>query len=128
PSVAVTTDGGIWCAFDVITVHGHGGSGPTRLRAAETLGSTADPTGMREPGEYVPPELLPDIEASLRVVRVDPDAIREAAGELAPQLDTTPCALPKLVATADGGLVVAYRYHRRLPLMTYYWEIATQSL
>ncbi|MET8248941.1 DUF3604 domain-containing protein [Streptomyces sp. NPDC005202] len=128
PSVAVTADGGIWCAFDVITVHGHGSSGPTRLRAAETLGGAAEPTGMREPGEYVPPELLPDIEASFRVVRVDPDAVREATGELAPYLDTTPSALPRLAATASGGLVVAYRYHRRLPLMTYYWEVATQTL
>jgi hypothetical protein len=128
PSLAVTTDGGVWCAFDVITVHGHGGSGPTRLRPARTLGGHADPSGMREPGAFVPPELLPDIEASFRVVRVDADAIREPAGELAPRLDTTPCALPKLVATPAGGLVLAYRYHRRLPLMTYYWEVATQTL
>lgn len=128
PSVAVTADGGIWCAFDLITVHGHGGSGPTRLRPAETLGVRAAPSGMREPGEFVPPELLPDIEASLRVVRVDADAVREPAGELAPRLDTTPCGLPKLAATASGGLVLAYRYHRRLPLMTYYWEVATQTL
>ena len=129
PSLAVTADGGIWCAFDVITVHGHGGSGPTRLRAAETLGRGAGPSsGMRDPGEFIPPELLPDIEASPRVVRVDEDGIAEAAGELAPQLDTTPCAMPRLAATASGGLVVAYRYHRRLPLMTYYWEVATQTL
>jgi hypothetical protein len=136
PSIAVTTDGGVWCAFDVITVHGHGGSGPTKLRPAETLGGAMDPSGMREPGEFVPPELLPDIEASMRVVRVGPDdwaggggvAVWEPAGELAPQLDTTPCGLPRLVATASGGLVLAYRCHRRLPLMTYYWEVATQTL
>ncbi|HEY0577997.1 MAG TPA: DUF3604 domain-containing protein [Pseudonocardia sp.] len=128
PSVAVTSDGGVWCAFDVITVHGHGGSGPTRLRAAETLGGTPEPTGMRAPGEFIPPELLPDIEASMRVVRVDEHAIREPLGELAPRLDTTPCGLPKLAATGSGGLVLAYRYHRRLPLMTYYWEVASQTL
>ena len=128
PSVAVTTDGGVWCAFDVITVHGHGGSGPTKLRPAESLGGPADPTGMREPGEFVPPELLPDIEASMRVVRVDEDGVWEPAGELAPQLDTTPCGLPRLVATGSGALVLAYRAHRRLPLMTYYWEVATQTL
>ncbi|MGH3438684.1 MAG: DUF3604 domain-containing protein, partial [Sciscionella sp.] len=128
PSVAVTNDGGVWCAFDVITVHGHGGSGPTRLRQARTLRGNADPSGMREPGEFVPPELLPDIEASLRVVRIDADAVREPSGELATQLDTTPSGLPKLVATASGGLAIAYRYHRRLPLMTYYWEVATQTL
>ena len=39
-----------------------------------------------------------------------------------------PSGLPKLAATADGGLVVAYRVHRQLPLMTYYWEVATQVL
>jgi hypothetical protein len=128
PSIALAADGGLWCAFDVITVHGHGGSGPTKLRPAETLGGTADPTGILESGEYVPPELRPDIEASFRVVRVDADAVREPAGELAPNLDTTPSALPKLVATASGGVAVAYRYHRRLPLMTYYWEVATQAL
>ncbi|MFG3366877.1 DUF3604 domain-containing protein [Streptomyces sp. NPDC090032] len=128
PSVAVTRDGGVWCAFDVITVHGHGSSGPTRLRAAETLGGIAGPSGMREPGDYVPPELLPDIEASFRVVRVDDDAVRDATGELAPCLDTTPSALPRLTTTASGALVVAYRFHRRLPLMTYYWEVATQTL
>ena len=129
PSVAVTGDGGVWCAFDVITVHGHGGSGPTRLRAAETLGGgTPQPTGMRAAGEFIPPELLPDIEASMRVVRVERDGVREPLGELAPRLDTTPCGLPKLAATESGGLVLAYRYHRRLPLMTYYWEVATQTL
>jgi hypothetical protein len=128
PSVAVTPGDGIWCAFDVIAVHGHGGSGPTRLRPAEALGAGRDPSGMREPGEFVPPELLPDIESSVRVVRVDADAVREPEGELAPQLDTVPCGLPKLAATASGGLVVAYRYHRRLPLMTYYWEVAAQAL
>jgi Protein of unknown function (DUF3604) len=128
PSVAVTADGGIWCAFDVVTVHGHGGSGPTRLRPAEAPGAGPHPPGMRDAGEFVPPELLPDIEASLRVVRVDEDAIREPTGELAPYLDITPCALPKLAATASGGLVVAYRHHRRLPLMTYYWEVAAQVL
>lgn len=125
PSVAVTADGAIWCAFDVIAVHGHGGSGPTRLRAVDDV---AAPSGMREPGAFVPPELLPDIAATLRVVRVEHDGVREADGELAPRLDTTPCALPKLAATASGGLVLAYRHHRRLPLMTYYWEVATQTL
>lgn len=129
PSLAVTGDGAIWCAFDVITVHGHGGSGPTRMRSTEQIAARhPESTGMRAPGAFVPPELLPDIEAAPRVVRVDADGVREAAGELAPHLDTTPCALPKLVATANGGLLLAYRYHRRLPLMTYYWEVATQAL
>ena len=29
---------------------------------------------------------------------------------------------------SDGGLVVGYRVHRQLPLMTYYWEAAVQVL
>jgi hypothetical protein len=39
-----------------------------------------------------------------------------------------PSGLPRLVATTDGGLLVGYRIHRQLPLMTYYWEVATQAL
>ena len=145
PSLAVTGDGRLWCAFDVITVTGHGASGPTRLiRRPDT---EADPTaaqdGMRAPGDSVPPELLPEVSASLRVVCVEEVAgghgeggdgegagvrLHEAPGELAPSLDVVPSALPKLVATADGGLVVGYCVHRQLPLMTYYWEAAAQVL
>lgn len=141
PSLAVTGDGRLWCAFDVITVTGHGASGPTRLIARPD--TKADPTaaqdGMRAPGDSVPPELLPEVSASLRVVGVEevpasggaeePGVrLHEAPGELAPGLDVVPSALPKLVATADGGLVVGYRVHRQLPLMTYYWEAAAQVL
>ncbi|HEX6358050.1 DUF3604 domain-containing protein [Actinophytocola sp.] len=128
PSLAVTTDGAIWCAFDVITVHGHGGSGPTRLRPADRLAEAPGFEGMRDSGDFVPPELLPEITASFRVVRVDDDGVRDGEGELAPGLDVVPSALPRLVADAQGGLTVAYRVHRRLPLMTYYWEVAAQSL
>lgn len=129
PSLALTGDGRLWCAFDVITVAGHGGSGPTRLRPAAELG--ADPaavSGMRGAGDSVPPELLPEVAASIRVVAVDDDGVRAAPGELAPRLDVVPSGLPQLVATADGGLSVAYRTHTRLPLMTYYWEVAVQAL
>ncbi len=52
----------------------------------------------------------------------------EPPGELARGLNVVPSALPRLQATADGGLVVAYRVHRQLPLMTYYWEAAAQVL
>lgn len=129
PSLAVTGDGRLWCAFDVITVSGHGGSGPTQLRpAVELAGAAGRPEGMREAGESVPPELLPDVEASIRVVQVDRTGVREAPGALAPDLEVVPSGLPKLAATSDGGLVVAYRVHRRLPLMTYYWEVAAQVL
>ena len=55
-SLAVTTAPGtgdqqLWCAFDLITVHGHGGSGPTKLRPSAEVG--ADPEvvdGMRPAG------------------------------------------------------------------------------
>jgi hypothetical protein len=128
PTLAATLDGAIWCGFDVIAVHGHGGSGPTRLLPTARLADPPRIEGMREGGEAVPPELLPEIESSVRVVRVDPDGLSEADGEIAPGLDTVPGGLPRLAATADGGLVLAYRVHRRLPLMTYYWEVATQVL
>lgn len=134
PSLAATTDGQLWCAFDVITVVGHGGSGPTRLQPASALTGGPDGpdggggSGAGEAGEAVPPELLPEVSASLRVVAVEEDGVRTPPGELAPRLDVVPSAMPQLVATDDGGLVVAYRVHRRLPLMTYYWEVAVQAL
>ncbi len=129
PSLAVTGDGRLWCAFDLITVHAHGGSGPTRLRPVAEVG--ADPAvidGVRAAGASVPSELLPDVAAGIRVVEILPDGLQTAPGELAEGLDVVPSGLPKLVATADGGLGVAYRVHRRLPLMTYYWEVAAQVL
>jgi hypothetical protein len=128
PSLAVTADGGLWCAFDLASVHGHGGSGPTRLRPAQRLGEPVWPEGMRPGGAAIPPELLPRIEAGIRVVRIDRDGLFEPDGVLADRLDVTPCATPRLVADQGGGLVVAYRIHRRLPLMTYYWEVAAQTL
>jgi hypothetical protein len=129
PSLATTTDGRLWCAFDVITVQGHGGSGPTRLRRRPAPGRRADdPSGMRGPGTSVPPELLPEVSAGIRVVCVEDDALVTPPGDLARGLDVVPSALPRLAATADGGLVVGYRIHRRLPLMTYYWEAAAQVL
>ncbi|MBA2738570.1 MAG: DUF3604 domain-containing protein [Nocardioidaceae bacterium] len=129
PSLAVTSDGALWCAFDVISVEGHGGSGPTRLRPAADVGS--DPTrieGMRAAGEFVPPELRPAVSASMRAVRVGDDTVAEPAGRLAPGFDVVPGGLPRLCADSGGGLTIAYRIHRRLPLMTFYWEVATQAL
>jgi hypothetical protein len=126
PHLAVTGDQRLWCAFDVITVSGHGGSGPTKLRPA---GDAPGPVeGMRAPGDSVPPELLPEVSAGIRVVLITADAVIEAPGELASRHDVVPSGLPKLVATAGNGLSVVYRIHRRLPLMTYYWEVAVQSL
>ncbi len=128
PSLAVTPAGDVWCAFDVITVAGHGGSGPTRLRPTVELSKVTRLAGTRESGEAVPAELLPEISASLRVVRIDDDGLYEAAGQLAERLDVVPGGLPRLVSDASGSLTVAYRVHRRLPLMTYYWEVAAQTL
>lgn len=128
PSLAVAPDGGIWCAFDVIAVHGHAGSGPTRLRPADQLAEAPHIVGVRDSGDAVPPELLPEVTASLRVVKVVADGLMEADGVLADGLDVVPGGLPRLVADAHGGITVAYRVHRRLPLMTYYWEVAAQTL
>jgi hypothetical protein len=129
PSLAVTSDRRLWCAFDVITVSGHGGSGPTQLRPVDHIaGGSARAQGTREAGESVPAELLPEVEATIRVVQVDHDCLREPPGALAEGLSVVPSGLPKLIATRDGGLVVAYRVHRQLPLMTYYWEVAAQAL
>jgi hypothetical protein len=128
PSLAVTGDGRLWCAFDVITIAGHGGSGPTQLRPADELVTGALRTYGREPGDSVPAELLPDVDATIKVVQVDDDGVRECSDGLAEGLSVVPSGLPKLAATRDGGLVVAYRVHRQLPLMTYYWEIAAQAL
>lgn len=129
PSLAVTADQQLWCAFDLITVAGHGGSGPTRLRPAAEVGADPeDVVGIRRAGESVPAELLPDVSATIRVVAVTDSGTVDAPGTLAPRLDVVPSGLPRLVALDDGGLVVAYRIHRKLPLMTYYWEVATQVL
>ncbi len=127
--LAVTTDQQLWCAFDLITVAGHGGSGPTRLRPITEVGANPEVVeGMRQAGASVPPELLPEVSASIQVVAVTADGVYVPPGQLAPRLDVVPSGLPKLVATVDGGLAVAYRVHRKLPLMTYYWEVATQVL
>lgn len=127
PSLAVTTDGTLWCAYDLVTIQGHGSSGPTRLRSSEEIGG-AWASGMLEAGMYLPAELVPDVTVGIRVVRIDGWGVREPAGELAPGLDLGASALPRLAATGDGGLVVAYRVLRRMPLMTYYWEVAAQVL
>ncbi len=62
------------------------------------------------------------------MVAVDGDPLVEPPGELARGLNVVPSAMPRLHATVDGGLVVGYRIHRQLQLMTYYWEAAAQVL
>ena len=128
PSLAATPAGDVWCAFDVLTVAGHGGSGPTRLRPTAEVGPDTRQPGSRPSGEAVPSELLPEVSASVRVVRIADDGLHEADGALAPGLDLVPGGLPRLASDASGSLVLAYRVHRRLPLMTFYWEVATQVL
>jgi hypothetical protein len=128
PHLAVTLDQQLWCAFDLLTIAGHGGSGPTRLRPDAQVGhDPEDAVGHRPAGASVPPELLPEITASVRVLRVTGEGPQEP-GEVAAGLNVVPSGLPRLAATADGGLLLAYRVHRQLPLMTYYWEVATQAL
>jgi len=128
PSLAVTPDGAVWCAFDLVTLHGHGGSGPTRLRPVEDLADRRERSGMLEAGLYLPAELVPDVVGGIRVVRVDEAGVTEAGGELARGLALGASALPRVVATVSGGLLLAYRVLRRMPLMTYYWELAAQAL
>jgi hypothetical protein len=139
PSLAVTGDQHLWCAFDLVTVPGHGDSGPTKLRPHREVAvgegaredaqrENARETGPRETGQSIPAELLPEISSSIRVVRISPGGAEEAPGELAPHLPVAPAGLPRLVTTGDGGLAVSYRIRRRLPLMTYYWEVAAQVL
>jgi len=127
PSLAVTTAGDVWCAFDIVTVQGHGGSGPTSLRPVERVG---DPLtlGMKAPGQFVPPELIPSVTAAIHVLQVHGEGVREAPGGLGEGLEISPAGLPRLSATGDGGLVVVYRVLRRLPLLNYYWEVAAQVL
>ena len=50
PSLATTADGRLWCAFDVITVQGHGGSGPTRLRPRPHAGEPGRRAGRHARG------------------------------------------------------------------------------
>ncbi|QBI21679.1 DUF3604 domain-containing protein [Egibacter rhizosphaerae] len=127
PSLAVTSTGELWCAFDLVTVHGHGGSGPTQLKPAGATEAPGDHLH-RDTGRYIPAELRPNVSARIAVVRIDDDGVREAAGELAPGLEVNPAGLPVLVADARGGLWLTYRIMRRLPLLHYHWEVAAQPL
>jgi hypothetical protein len=127
PSLATATDGSVWCAFDQMTIHGHGGSGPTALQPAERL---ANPSAlpMKAPGEFVPPELRPNIGASVRVVRVTATGVEEDPTPLAQGLEINPSGMPQVAATPGGGVTVAYRVMRRLPLLQDFWEVAVQRL
>lgn len=127
PSLAATPDGKIWCAYDLVTIQGHGGSGPTRLRDLASIG--AGDARLESPGgQFVPPEVSPDIKAAIRVVQLAEDGISEPGGHPGEHLVITPAGLPRLAVDAHGGLTVAYRVMRRLPLLIYYWDIVSQQL
>jgi hypothetical protein len=128
PSLAATADGRLWCAFDMMTVQGHGGSGSTRLRETRDLGIPLLTTGMRKPSEYAPGNVLPDLAADIKVVRLDEAGVAEDVGPVAEPFEVSPAGLPRLASTPEGGLVLAYRIIRRLPVVTYYWEVAAQVL
>jgi hypothetical protein len=126
PSLAAT-GGRVWCAFDTFHTPAQGGSGPTQLRAAARVGHDLGWPGLGSPGLYMPPELVPPITAVPRVVEISEDGQADT-GILAVGLEITPSAYPRLAASANGSLTVAYRVMRRLPLMTYHWELAVQQL
>ena len=129
PSLATTTDGRVWCAFDVII-----DAGARRQRAhppparGRGTGRADDQAGMREPGESAPPELLPEVSAEIRVVCVGDEGTGGTARRARPRARRRPVGAAAAAGHADGGLVVGYRVHRQLPLMTYYWEAAAQVL
>ncbi|MFA9429452.1 DUF3604 domain-containing protein [Egicoccus sp. AB-alg2] len=127
PSLATAGDGSVWCAFDLVTIHGHGGSGPTALLPTERLASP--PTlGMRDAGRFVPPEMRPNTRARVHAVRLTDDGVEEDPVPLGRGFEVNPSGMPQLAATAGGGVVAVYRILRRLPLLHYYWEVAVQHL
>jgi hypothetical protein len=127
PSLACTPSGEVWCAFDRITVQAHGGSGTTRLRATREVSDSRPVDGTVPPGRHFPGELMADIKAAVELVRIDEEQLLSVPG-VGQGLDIAPAGMPRLAATSDGGLVLAFRVVRRLPLITYYWEVAVQTL
>jgi Protein of unknown function (DUF3604) len=122
PSVTFTPDGALWCAYDAVTLGGHGGSGPTRLRPRAELGLPRM-TGMGPDGRAVPGDLAPDVTAAVVVDRLpDPANGPQATGQVGAGVQVSPAGLPRLVAIGDGSVAVGYRCLRRLPLMLYFWD------
>lgn len=128
PSIDVDLSGRVWCAFDTFSVQHHGGSGPTQLRTREDVGREFGWPGLGEPGLFMPPELVPPIDASVRVVEVGQDTTSTVPGAVGSDLHISPSAYPRVAVTSSGGVSVTYRILRRLPMMTYHWELATQHL
>jgi hypothetical protein len=126
PSVAFTPDGALWCAYDSVSLSGHGGSGPTRLRHRSELGSPAWSDRLAD-GQAVPGDLAPAVAARVSVVRLeDPAGDLLATAPVGVGTQVSPAGLPRLVATAGGRLAVAYRSLRRLPLMLYFWDVVLE--
>jgi hypothetical protein len=128
PSIAADPAGRLWCAFDRFAVQDHGGSGPTQLRHHTRVGHETGLTGLGEPGLFMPPELVLPIEATVRVVEVGDGETFTSRGTVGGELQISPSAYPRLAASGDGSLSVVYRILRRLPMMTYHWEVAVQHL
>jgi hypothetical protein len=122
PSVTFTPDGALWCAYDAVTLSGHGGSGPTRLRSRAEMALPRS-TGVHPDGRAVPGDLAPEVTAGVAVVRL-PDAagMPEATGTVGAGLHVSPAGLPRLAVTGDGSVAVGYRCLRRFPLMLYFWD------
>jgi hypothetical protein len=128
PALAASVDGDLYLATDAVVLVGHGGSGPTALRPAGSLGK-AWPRQNREDGVAVPGDLAPDVRCEIRVRRLRPggDEWEELPSPGVTAL-LSPVAVPRLAVTGQGQLVVAYRALRRLPLMLYFWEVQLEVL
>lgn len=128
PSLAFAPTGELLCAYDSVSLGGHGGSGPTRLRTREEMGGPRR-TGTRPDGRAVPSDLSPDVSAEVVVVRlVGHDLAVVPTGRVGADVLVSPAALPRLVVTESGGVAVCYRALRRLPLMLYYWETVLEEM
>lgn len=128
PSIAADGNGRLWCAFDSFAVPDHGGSGPTQLRHHSRVGAETGLTGLGEPGLFMPPELVVPIEASVRVVEIGDEDTSTTRGTVGRELQISPSGYPRLAASERGSVTVAYRILRRLPMMTYHWDVASQQL
>lgn len=129
PHVVIGPDGDAWCAFDTVTIQGHAGSGTTRLRPTADLGTPFLESGVKEADLYARPDLLPNVEGRIRVVSFasTEGSIREAP-PVGRDFDVLPWGLPRLSVDGHGAVTVAFRVLRRVPILSYYWEVALQTL
>ncbi len=126
PSLARGPGGSLWCAYDAVALGGHGGSGPTGLRALEEI-ELPRKTGTRPDGRAVPGDLAPDVRAEVVVLRLDEiGATAEPTGTVGTGSLVSPAGLPRLVRASGDSMAVAYRCLRRLPLMLYFWDTVVE--